>query len=47
MFKYDLIDLKTVDKTLKNKQLAKKKVRIIHNNRDVYTSLIITTESKF
>lgn len=32
MFKYDLIDLKTVDKTLKNKQLAKKKVRIIHNN---------------
>lgn len=25
MFKYDLIDLKTVDKTLKNKQLAKKK----------------------
>lgn len=32
MFKYGLIDLKTVDKTLKNKQLAKKKGRIIHNN---------------
>lgn len=37
MFKYDLIDLKTVDKTLKNKQLAKKK----------YVLYIITTESKF
>lgn len=29
MFKYDL---KTVDKTLQNKQLAKKNPSIIHNN---------------
>lgn len=32
MFKYDLIDLKIVDKILKNKQFVKKKVRIIYNN---------------
>lgn len=32
MFKYDLIDLKIVDKILKNKQFVKKKVCIIYNN---------------
>lgn len=32
MFIYDLIDLKIVDKILKNKQFVKKKVRIIYNN---------------
>lgn len=38
MFKYDLIDLKIVDKILKNKQFVKKKVRIIYNNYRIKVS---------
>lgn len=43
MFKYDLIDLKTVDKTLQNKQLAKNPPK----NPPSIIPYIITTESKF